>query len=209
LGDTAFDRAEQLPAATLPPALEISDSRLVTEEGIAVEPLDWSPTADDADPHIQIENTLEDDIDASEVDKNSDEPQPDLDPEYADDSESERSSPATAPAFVAHGNRMIRVDTMKQPQPASRIASRAKPEDMLAAARDSLARTSLVEAAGYYEQLAAKNKRLEEVIADLETAIQVHPASQRLYEALGMAYTNKGNIPGALEAYRKALASIG
>ncbi len=92
------------------------------------------------------------------------------------------------------------------PRPAQRAV---KPDDLLSTARDALTRRSLDEAAAQYELLAGKNKRLEDIITDLEDAVRVHPANRRLYEALGTAYQNKGNMPAALEAFRKALSSIG
>ena len=112
---------------------------------------------------------------------------------------------------------MIRIDTMK-PAPVVETPSgvaagnpkrgKASPDELLDAARKALDVAEVDRAAECYEQLISKGKHLDEVIEDLESAALSYPGAQRVYEVLGMAHTRKGNVASALEAYRKALATV-
>jgi tetratricopeptide (TPR) repeat protein len=231
--------------------------RIVTDEGIEVEALDWSQIADDdlddasdADSmrfraqrhanatvapdqetaHQRLTAIAQDDVLETDGDDDGSDAgiEIDVDGEASDDEPPIRNTPNIQPAarrpfkatetssalggtpeFIKHGERMIRVDTMKPSAtgPASvPAAARGKPDDLLSAARSALAAEQMDEAGGYFEQLIQKSKRLDEVVDDLEAAALLHGDSQRIHELLGMAHTRKGNITAAIEAYRKALA---
>ena len=129
----------------------------MTQEGIEIEPLDWS----------QAEST-----DASAM--------PQLQP------------PAAKPPRASKGGRNSR-------------NTRNKPEGALDAARVALAASDIDQAADLYSQLIARGKMLDDIIDDLDAAALAFPNARRLHELLGQAHTRKGNIPAALEAYRRAM----
>ncbi len=60
-----------------------------------------------------------------------------------------------------------------------------------------------------YQRLLRVAAMREAVLADLEQAVQLRPNEPRLWQALGDAYQAIGKLQKALEAYRRALASLG
>jgi cytochrome c-type biogenesis protein CcmH/NrfG len=59
-----------------------------------------------------------------------------------------------------------------------------------------------------YEQAIAQShpEQLDRIIAELEMMRVAQPADRTVYELLGMAYTRKGNLSAALEAYHHAMS---
>lgn len=190
LAEEAVDRIEG--AADGAPLIE-RPTHVVTEEGIEVEPLDWSQVEPDDAIAFGKTNSGLSNLSVTQG--------------RAGD-ETERG--AEAPAFIAHGDGVIRVDTMKAggKLPGGKGKSKDKSDDLLSAARQALDVAQLDRAAEHYEQLIAKGKLLDEIVDDLNTAALTYPNAKRLYEVLGQAHTRKGNIPAALEAYRRALESV-
>jgi hypothetical protein len=84
-------------------------------------------------------------------------------------------------------------------------SGKSKAEDVLQSARAALVEGDVDQAAELYDGLIAKGKLLDEVIDDLDAAALTVPNARRLHELLGQAHTRKGNIPAALEAFRKAM----
>lgn len=60
-----------------------------------------------------------------------------------------------------------------------------------------------------YQRLLRVASMRQAVIADLEQAVQLRPGESRLWQVLGDAYQEAGMLQKALEAYRRALASLG
>ncbi len=60
-----------------------------------------------------------------------------------------------------------------------------------------------------YQRLLRVAAMRDTVIADLEQAVQLRPNEPRLWQVLGDAYQEVGKLQKALEAYRRALASLG
>ncbi len=59
-----------------------------------------------------------------------------------------------------------------------------------------------------YEQAIAQShaEQLDQIIAELEVMRVAQPADRTVYELLGMAYTRKGDLGAALDAYHHAMA---
>ncbi|GIV85535.1 MAG: hypothetical protein KatS3mg052_2542 [Candidatus Roseilinea sp.] len=76
-----------------------------------------------------------------------------------------------------------------------------------AAAREAINRGRWQEAMSLYEKAIAfgRGKALDEVIADLEALSAVQPLARAAHELLGMAYTRKGDLSAALDAYHRAM----
>ncbi len=60
-----------------------------------------------------------------------------------------------------------------------------------------------------YQRLLRVASMRDTVITDLEQAVQLRPDESRLWQALGDAYQEAGKLQKALEAYRRALATLG
>lgn len=149
------------PAA---PASQRSTSpRIVTDEGIVVEPLDWSQI-DDAGADV----------------------------------------PLISPKPKAAADAPSKPRKMDKDARAAR-SGKGKQSDTLQSARTALIDGDVDHAANLYEGLITKGKLLDEIIDDLDAAAFSRPGAKRLHELLGQAHTRKGNIPAALEAYRKAM----
>ncbi len=196
--------------------------RVVTEEGIEVEPLDWSrvegaahqselaaEVANPAAPGSEVRSNQT----GNGADDNGGQPAP-IPPDDADVAgviahkpRPARRKPWQMPEIVA----AVEAGTIAVPVPAKAAhtpRSAGKPDDVLESARQALAANQLDAAAGYFDQLTQRGKRLDDVISELSAATQAHPNSRRLLEALGNAHSRKGNMTAALEAYRKALAAL-
>jgi len=59
-----------------------------------------------------------------------------------------------------------------------------------------------------YEQAIAhsQSEQLDQIIAELEVMRAAQPTDRTVYELLGMAYTRKGDLATAMEAYHRAMA---
>jgi len=64
-------------------------------------------------------------------------------------------------------------------------------------------------AAREYQRLLRVSAMRPVVLADLEQAVQLRPHEARLWQVLGDAYQEAGLLQKALEAYRRALATLG
>ncbi|WP_376789184.1 tetratricopeptide repeat protein [Thermoflexus sp.] len=60
-----------------------------------------------------------------------------------------------------------------------------------------------------YQRLLRVASMRDTVITDLEQAVQLRPTDSRLWQVLGDAYQGAGKLQKALEAYRRALATLG
>ncbi|BCX02885.1 MAG: hypothetical protein KatS3mg053_0823 [Candidatus Roseilinea sp.] len=76
-----------------------------------------------------------------------------------------------------------------------------------AAAREAIHQSRWQEAVQLYEKAiaASRGRVLDEIIADLEAVRAAQPASRAVHELLGMAYTRKGDVDAALDAYHRAM----
>ena len=75
--------------------------------------------------------------------------------------------------------------------------------DALAAARSAVQTNTLENAITHYRKAIRANKQVDEVLTDVMVLAATQP-SREWFVLLGEAYTSKGNIEAALEAYRKA-----
>ncbi len=98
-------------------------------------------------------------------------------------------------------------------QPAATSDRRATPAlaavaGQVEAAREAISHSRWQDAVALYEKAIAssRGKVLDEVIADLEAVRAAQPSARAVHELLGMAYTRKGDVGAALEAYHRAIA---
>jgi tetratricopeptide (TPR) repeat protein len=163
----------------------------VTDEGVEIEPLNWSSERADEN----IDEWDEDDNDEPIV----------IERDYEQPDEHFAVQPKSE--FVDLGDHLIRVDKM---QPTTSIAQKRnrKGDDLLDAAREAMDLSEYDEAKQCYEQLITRGKLLDDVVGDLEAATAAMPNSSDLYRLLGMAYVSKGNARAGEEMYRKALAIV-
>ena len=102
----------------------------------------------------------------------------------------EEVKPAEMPAEVA--------EVTPPPKPR-------KGEELLEAARLHAREGAWEEALRYYRKLARNKKLQEEVLKDLEEALERGVSTSGLFELLGDIYRDRGLLDKALEFYRKAL----
>lgn len=60
-----------------------------------------------------------------------------------------------------------------------------------------------------YSSLIEKGEYIDEVIQEIQEALQLHPADSRLYQALGDAYLRTDRLEEALDAYNRAEELLG
>jgi peptide/nickel transport system permease protein len=104
----------------------------------------------------------------------------------------------------------------KQPaefaSPVGLIPERAHPAKTqfpsLTKARAALQQGDIPEAVGTYRALIQGGRMLEKVIQDLNRAVDQHPTEGSLWEALGEAYNQAGQLLQALDAYSKAIEHL-
>jgi competence ComEA-like helix-hairpin-helix protein len=60
-----------------------------------------------------------------------------------------------------------------------------------------------------YSSLIEKGEILDEIIQEIQEALQLHPADSHLYQALGDAYLRTDRLEQALEAYNRAEELLG
>jgi len=92
-------------------------------------------------------------------------------------------------------------------KPAGRRASR-RPRRSSSTDHASAAPAARQQVVARYEQAIAQShpEQLDRIIAELEMMRVAQPADRTVYELLGMAYTRKGNLSAALEAYHHAMS---
>jgi tetratricopeptide (TPR) repeat protein len=71
-------------------------------------------------------------------------------------------------------------------------------------AREVLDSGDIGEAVGHYNQLIKDEQFIDEVVEDLQKAIDRHPMEIELYQALGDALMRKNQLQDALDIYTKA-----
>ena len=158
----AESSTSKLPAAEFPaPPRPKPAARVLTDEGVTVEPLDWSQSDDD---DFVVAKTA-------------------------------TPAPTEKASRTRKGGKATRETR----------GGKVKSEDLLQSARTALVENRIEDAADIYGGLITKGKLLDEIIDDLDAAALTVPSAKRLHELLGQAHTRKGNIPAALEAYRKAM----
>lgn len=81
-------------------------------------------------------------------------------------------------------------------------------QEILAAARQAMAADEFEGAVKHYGTLIRRRSLLEDVMADLEAAIDRLPDRPELWQALGDAYMKADRAAEAVEAYRRGLASL-
>jgi tetratricopeptide (TPR) repeat protein len=81
-------------------------------------------------------------------------------------------------------------------------------ETRLAWARTRLSEGALDESAQEYEQLVQEPDLANELVGELEDAVQSNPKHHALQRVLGDAYMRTGKLQQALEAYRQALSKL-
>ncbi len=88
---------------------------------------------------------------------------------------------------------------------------RANPNDhaaLLGLARGWMQQDNLASAGEAYGELVKAGHLLDDVIDDLETAVDSHSSSAALWQLLGDAYMKAGHLQKALKTYRQALKKI-
>ena len=78
----------------------------------------------------------------------------------------------------------------------------------LTKARAALQHGQVPEAVETYRSLLQTGQLTEKVIQDLNRAVEQFPAEGSLWEALGEAYNQNGQLPEALQAYAKAIEHL-
>ncbi len=106
----------------------------------------------------------------------------------------ESQPPAEAPARVEEPAAPARVEA-----PIS-----APPSDAIALARAALRSGDIEGAAEQYTRLINASQNLDEVVHDLQGALDQHPVDVSLWQALGDAYMRIDRVQDALDAYTKA-----
>jgi Flp pilus assembly protein TadD len=81
-------------------------------------------------------------------------------------------------------------------------------EETLAIARQALASNDMQGAAKHYGTLIRRRSLLDDVMADLQVAVERLPDSPELWQALGDAYMKADRAADAVEAYRHGLANL-
>jgi cytochrome c-type biogenesis protein CcmH/NrfG len=79
---------------------------------------------------------------------------------------------------------------------------------MLTAARQAVASNDLQGAAKHYGTLIRRRSLLDDVLADLQVAVERLPDRPELWQALGDAYMKADRAAEAVEAYRHGLAKL-
>ncbi len=131
----------------------------------------------------------------------------------------------TAPEIVAPSAKAPQLETAVPPseaarpiaKPAIRRFKKAEPQptavddyqSRLAQAHSCLRDDNPDAAAKIYATLIATTTSLNELIGDLENAVQSYPDNPALYQQLGDAYMRADRCAAALEAYKKALSFLG
>ncbi len=183
LTDTDIDDAEELPPAR---AVRATGPR-TTDEGVVIEPLDWAQTEGEDDDEVLGEAS--DDSVVFGVERSH----------TGENTRAARTAAAPLPVAQTAAD-----------EPGTRPArgGKNKPDALLESARAALDTGDIDTASAKYEQLVTKGKLVDAVVDDLTTATLSFPSAKRLHEVLGQAHTRRGNIPAALEAYRRALESV-
>jgi tetratricopeptide (TPR) repeat protein len=75
----------------------------------------------------------------------------------------------------------------------------------LTRARAALQQEKIQEAVATYRALLHQDYRIEKIILDLNRAVGRYPLEAALWETLGEAYNQAGQLQQALEAYSKAI----
>jgi tetratricopeptide (TPR) repeat protein len=90
--------------------------------------------------------------------------------------------------------------------PAVRRATR-QPKRPSSAGRASAMPATRQQVIARYERAIAKShaEQLDQIIAELEVMRGTQPADRTVYELLGMAYTRKGDLKAALDAYHHSM----
>ena len=70
-------------------------------------------------------------------------------------------------------------------------------------AKEALAKNNVDLAFEAYSQAIQNGEFLDQIIEDLNQAVYLHPVESTLWLALGDAYSQKGEIQSALDAYSK------
>jgi tetratricopeptide (TPR) repeat protein len=96
---------------------------------------------------------------------------------------------------------------MRTRPPAMRRATR-QPKRLSSAGRAPAALAARQQVVARYEQAIAKShaEQLDRIIAELEVMRVAQPTDRTVYELLGMAYTRKGDLRAALDAYHHAMS---
>ena len=81
-------------------------------------------------------------------------------------------------------------------------------QNQLKIARSSLQGGDLDRALDFYTRLIDQKKEIEDVIADLKTAVNNTPKAPTLWQALGDAYMQDGQITEAITAYRRGMEAV-
>lgn len=180
--------SEIVGADELPPARAVrAAGPRTTDEGVVIEPLDWAQTEDDDDDDVMGEAS--DDSVVFGVERGR----------ANDNTHAAQGTTASAPLAPA---------TAEPHGPHAARGGKNKPDALLQSARAAIDTGDIETASAKYEQLVTKGKLVDAVVDDLETATLSFPSAKRLYEVLGQAHTRRGNIPAALDAYRRALESV-
>lgn len=81
---------------------------------------------------------------------------------------------------------------------------KSEPEEQLAGARKALNIGQLVDAVEGYSKLIKRGRLTDEIISDLEAALNKHPVNVGLWQTLGDAYMRADRLQEALDSYTKA-----
>lgn len=121
--------------------------------------------------------------------------------------EAEEPKPPAAPAETVVAEAAESIAPVEAAEAEAAPAESAGPAGQLALARSQAEAGAWDAALAAYEQLINDAVLVADVIADLEAAAP-QAGSSRLYTLLGDAYTQKGRLKKAMEAYQAALRSL-
>jgi tetratricopeptide (TPR) repeat protein len=99
-------------------------------------------------------------------------------------------------------------DDMNPAEDAAPAAKPAKPKRAKKPAKPAARETQTEKVRKTYERAIATARRedIPKLIAELNQATEVDPDNKIIYELLGQAYNRSGDIPAAINAYRRALS---
>ncbi len=117
------------------------------------------------------------------------------------------SALVTAPSVSELGDADSALPARKKERKTKSTTTRPKLaiEEVLGLAHKALEAGDYESAADHYAALIKAGRKLDTVLADLETVTQAHPRVRRFQTMMGDIYTRKGDVNSALIAYHRAL----
>ena len=125
----------------------------------------------------------------------------------ADEEPPDAAAPADLPLFGPLGAALasLKKNIEKRSAEAQEEREEEKPEpDSMEEIQKMLMRGSIEEAIKHYNAMIQKGENLEKCIDDLRNALYRYPVDINIWQALGDAYAQNGQLQEAIDAYTKA-----